>query len=320
MRGRPRAGGRGDFAAWRKQVGGDAPGNSVSVATVGHVDDLTTLPLPNPAFVRVEDGDVYVECTLQPDGDQIVARLGAAGAGAGWTWYVPVEFGCQVVVVFPQGRSDDAVIVARLNDQPCPMPPEVAGLSTGAPGTPLPAPATPGPQFQFVRTPVGGILALESGEGGDLLVHSGGSVEIKTLVPGVPAPGVGPSAIHLNGRTHLGVGPTSPPVPGQTLPAGVVSPSVPAVPYVPIPATPPAPAPPGPAIPYVGFEDGIVRAKDLHQSDVTVDPTFWAFVFGLYAHPLIGPILAAGGVVLPLAATSKVSGLAGPGSQHTASD
>ena len=41
---------------------------------------------------------------------------------------------------------------------------------------------------------------------------------------------------------------------------------------------------------------------------------------GLIAHPLIGPILAAAGIILPLAATSKASGLAGLASKHTASD
>lgn len=43
-------------------------------ATVGHEDE-------NPAFARIEGSQVYVEVTLRPEGDEIVARLGAPAAG-----------------------------------------------------------------------------------------------------------------------------------------------------------------------------------------------------------------------------------------------
>jgi hypothetical protein len=78
---------------------------------------------------------------------------------------------------------------------------------------------------------------------------------------------------------------------------------------------PPAPQPPA-QTPYVGNDDGIVRAKDLYQSNVAIDPVFWAWIIAV-------DVVARGvNPALPPAPTnvySAVSGAAGPGSKHTAS-
>ena len=272
------------------------------------------VPDPTPAFVRIEQGQIWVEVTMMPGGDQIVARLGQPGAGAGSGWYIALEFGCRVVLELVGGDPQNAVIVSRLADSKCSMPTDVAGVQTGAVAANVPLVGVPAPMWQFMKTPTGQLLAVETGPLGDVLLHAGAGAGIEMKADP-------PSAIHLNGTTHLGSGFTTPPVGATVGPAGTQLPGVPGVVKVPIPPTPPPPAPPGPAIPYIGTErDGIIRAKDLHQSDVTIDPTFWAFISGVFAHPLIGPVLAAAGIVLPLAATSKASGLGGPGSRHTASD
>jgi hypothetical protein len=152
----------------------------------------------------------------------------------------------------------------------------------------------------------GQLLAIETQGGADILQHSAGVVHLKA--------GTGH---HLEGRVHLGEAPTVPPV-GQTVgPAGVPIPGVPAIPHIPIPATPSTPAPPATIVPYVGSEDGVIRSKDGVQSHVLVDPSFWAFITALFAHPLIGPVI---GGVPPIALHSEHSGRNGPGSQHTASD
>lgn len=298
---------RRDFSKFRQPFQG-APTNSVSLATVGYEDE------PNPAYAFIEgQGEVLVEITLQPDGEKTVARLGHAHAGGDSGVYIPVEFGCQVVVVWPQGDGDaEGVIVARLWDDPCPMPSTVAGVSTGAPGTKFPAPAIPAPAWQFIKTRRGQLLAIETGAAGDITVHAPtGNVEVKAA-----------AAIHLDAPScHLGASFSTPPQGARVGPAGVDIPGVPATPYIPTPATLPAPvAGPAPAIPFVGFEHSIIRAKDMYQSDITIDPIFWAFIAAVYAHPVINPVLAGAGVLLPLSVTSKSSGVNGPGSLHTASD
>lgn len=278
---------------------------------VGHTDPVTGLPEPNPQYVRLEQGQIWVEVTMVPHGDQIVARLAMPDAGPQAGAYFGLKFGCRVVLELISGNPQNAVIVGRLGDATCSFPTMVAGVQTGAAGAVAPAVSMPAPTWTFVKTEAGQLIAIESGPGGDILIHApAGNVEIAAA-----------AAVHIAApQVHLGAGFMTPPVGGTVGPAGTEIPGVPGVPHVAPPATPPAPVPPGPAIPFVGFATSIIRAKDLFTSDITVDPTFWAFVTALYGHPLIGPVLAAAGVVLPLGATSKASGAAGPGSLHTAGD
>ena len=249
---------------------------------------------------------------MEPDGDQIVARLGMPAAGIQSGAYFALAFGCRVVVEMVKGNPQNAVIVARLNDLQCGFPTTVAGVQTGAVGAVAPFVGVPAPAWSFIALPLGQMLAIETGIGGDILIHSNASIELKAL------PGGG--AIHLNGRCALGEGPTTPPVGATVGPGGVDIPGVPAIPAIPIPAIPSIPAPPLTIVPYIGVNDGIIRSKDAVQSHVGVDPQFWTYMIGLFAHPLIGPVLAAAGIVLPIAVHSEHGGRNGLGSQHTASD
>lgn len=285
---------------------------SLSYGLVGHTDPVTGLPEPNPQYVRLEQGQVWVEVTMEPSGDQIVARLAMPDAGPQSGAYFGLKFGCRVILELIGGNPQNAVISGRCGDLECAFPADVCGVQTGAAGAVAPGVSVPAPTWSFIKTEAGQLIALETGPGGDILIHApAGNVEIKAAV-----------AAHIDApQVHLGEGFTTPPVGGMVGPAGTEIPGVPGIPHVPIPATPPIPVPgPAPAIPYIGLATSIIRAKDLYQSDISVDPIFWAFITGLYAHPLIGPILAAAGIVLPLSHASKASGAAGPGALHTASD
>lgn len=284
--------------------------NFLNWGKVGYIDALTTLPEPTPNFVRIENGQVLVECTVEPSGDKIVARLGLDGAGEGFGEYTPLTFGCRVVIEFIKGNPGNAVITARVHDGNCRMPDDVAGVITGAVASPVRGVPAPAPMWKFIKLGIGQLLAIETQAGGDILMHSAGQVEIKC--GDLPTDG-----IHLNGTTHLGAAPVTPPVGATSGPAGETIPGVPAVAFVPIPATPSTPAPPNTIAPYVGNADGIIRAKDGVQSTAAVDPAFWTWILAVHAHPLIGPII---GVPPPIALHSEHSGRNGPGSGHTASD
>lgn len=285
---------------------------SLEYGIVGHYDPVAGLPEPNPQYVRIEQGQIWVEVTMEPSGDQIVARLALPDAGPQSGAYFGLKFGCRVILELIGGNPQNAVVAGRAHDLECAFPADVCGVQTGAAAAVAPGVSVPAPTWSFIKTEAGQLLALETGPGGDILIHApAGNVSIAAA-----------ATVHVDApQVHLGQGFTTPPVGGVVGPAGTEVPGVPGVPHVPAPATPPPPvAGPAPAIPYVGLAHSIIRAKDLYQSDISVDPVFWTFITGLYAHPLVGPILAAAGIVLPLSSASKASGAGGPGSLHTASD
>lgn len=260
------------------------PTNYLSFGTVGHVDST-------PAYARIEGDAVLVEVTLAPSGDEVIARLPSEAPG----FYMPLSYGMRVVVGMPSGNGSEPVIIARCPDGAWPWPDTVAGVAARGTG-PVPG----APMFAFLRTEDGQLLAIETGDGGDMLLHSGGSIELKVG---------GGEQVLVSGRTHLGAGfssaPTGPTVgpDGQVIPGeegGAFSPT----PYV------PAPASPIPLPPLAGaYADGIVRAKDAVQSDALTDPDFWTWVNAVH--------VAAGlPTDPPLAITSQHKAA----SKHTASD
>lgn len=278
----------------RSRRSGTADGNQIAWGTVGHED-------PNPMYVRIENGQPWVEVTLRPEGDEIVARLIAPLAGGGTGWYMPVEYGCRVAVEFIDGDPNDAVITGRLWDEQCAMPGDVAGVQTGAAGKVGPS-SGPAPAWQFMKTASGQMLAIETGSQGDVVIHSGAGVHIKTA---------GTGAVHLEGAVHLGSGPTVAPTGATVGPAGEQIPGVPSVPHVPIPLAPVPNSTPA-HVPFVGNEDSIVRAKQEYQFTAVTDPVGYAFFAAVYAHPLIG-------LPPPQALVCQLRG-GKPGSKHTASD
>lgn len=273
---------------------------SVDLATVGYTDPISLLPEVTPAWVRIEQGEFLVEITTV-NGDEIVARIGSD------VDYLALAYGCQVVVVYPDGDETLATIVARLGDMFRPIPESVAGVPTGASAAQAKGTFVPAPYWTFTRLPTGQLLAIETGPGGDYLVHSGASIELKAQASG---------AIMLNAaRVAIGEGPTTPPSGAVVTSGGAVIPGVPAVAPIDTPYTV-APVPPQTIVPFVGTEHAILRAKDDIQSSISYDPFFWAWVTGVGTNPLIAALAGAP----PVALHSAVGGFAGPGCPHTAAD
>jgi preprotein translocase subunit Sec61beta len=290
----------------------------VSVAVVGHLD-------LNPRFARIEDNKVLVEVTLLPSGDEIIAELQDPGGGSGFAFYMPIRIGMRVVVAMPQGEDDSATIVGRLTDETWPYPDDVAGVAVKQ-GTPDSEPA---PQFAFLRTPEGTLLAIETGDGSDIVIKSGASVKIET------SPG---SQTLLNSEVHIGVDFPTQPTGASTGPAGEVVPGVPAAPFIPVPGTnlvsPGGLAPPVPTVnpktlqPYPAA--GLVRFKDAIQSNATTDPQFWVWVNLVHSAVIAmaarfnappGPVLSApGSVIPPVIPPASLGSVPASSSRSTAAD
>jgi hypothetical protein len=276
----------------------------VELARVGYTTDETDWPEETPAWIRWEQGEPLVEVQTRT-GDKITARIGTPSLEG-------LSFGQQVVLVYPDGDPELAVIVATLCDSRFPEPSSVCGIDTGAAdaidqGTMIPA-AT----WSFTRLPDGRALAIQT-QGADILIWAGGSLHFRSSTSN--SAGAPDGAIHLDGRVALGVPPLAAPTGSEVAPGGEELPGVAAVPYEPLPYTPPEPVPPNTVTPYQGNADGIVRARDMTMSSATIDPAFWANYAGIDAVArVISPALPP----LPISMHSAISGVGGPGSKHTA--
>ena len=107
---------------------------------------VTTDPEVQPVEFSREDGQVYVNVTLEPSKTPARCRIGGSIAGAGEGEYFPFIAGDELLVAIPQGREDaGCVIIARLNGQLDPFPMDsVAGQD----------PTTNSFAFRRRRTPV----------------------------------------------------------------------------------------------------------------------------------------------------------------------
>jgi hypothetical protein len=300
-----------DWSRAREQTKG-FPKNFISYGTVGHMD-------ATPQYARIEDGDVLVEVTLVPSGDEVIARLDFDSVDGGGS-YFPVSYGQRVLVGFPGGETGDPVIIGRCSDASWPFPSTVAGIAASD------ATGEAAPMFAFIRTQDGQLLAIESGDGADVLVHSGGSMQHK-VNPG--------EQVLVTGRTHIGSGVdfATPPT-GSTVGAnGFVTPGEQGGAYVPaiaINATIPPPAA------LLLPEDGVVRIKDRTQSNIAIDPGWWAYITALTAFvaawttettaagilaPLYPSTLSAAGTVASTAgAAQQIESLPMTGSKNTIGD
>lgn len=283
--------------AARTRRTGNVTRNQLAYGIVGHAE-------ASPAYVELRHGQPWVEVTMEPEGDEIMARVAFPSAGAQSGWYLPISFGCRVILEFIDGDPQGALIVGRLFDETCALPGTAAGVSTGAANARGDVTAA-APAWTFQVLPSGQLLAIETGTNGDILIHSGAAVEVKCAAT---------QRIHLNGAVSLGVGPASAPTGATVGPGGTDLPGTPAVSAVPIPYTTPLPVPPDGINPFVGDTDSMVRAKQLFQSTIALDPNFWAKLTTIASNPLIGV-----GPILSL--TMGISSAGGqPGSKHTASD
>lgn len=280
-----------DYSRIRKPFQGK-PTNYISYGVVGHLDQ-------NPAFSRVENGKILVEVTLTPSGEEVIAELGLEANGGGWGFYWPVEVGCRVIVGFAQG--EDPVIIKRITDAEFPVELEVAGISAVG-GSVADGDATTAPHFAYIKTPEGALLAIETGSDGDISIKSGANVQIK-VDPG--------NAIHLAGRTHIGVGWTEDPTGAFVGDNASVDNGESARKHNP-PSWVPTPVPNSPLSAAPGTPaTGVVRIKDPIQSDSNTDPAFWTYFNLLYtfaslvgtawntAATLGGPLIVPTGVVVP---------------------
>lgn len=267
-----------DFSRLREKFKGK-PRNYLSYGVVGHLDS-------NPGYVRLAGGRALVEVTLLPSGDEVIAQLADLLAGEGAQTYFPVQLGMRVVVGFPHGDSDDPVILGRCGDDTWPFPTEAAGLAIG--------PDAPG--FALTRTPDGVAWALQTGEGGDILVRSGASVRVE----------VGEAEqILLRGETHIGssVDFSTAPTGARVTANGQIQAGEEGGEYLPAPNTnevlplaldsypkgelPPLPLP----------ADGVVRLKDSLQSNLALDPEFWAFITFVWSVCVLAAVIV--GIPVP---------------------
>lgn len=222
-------------------MGGDGETSQVDLGRVGHSD-------PSSKWMRLEGQQAWVEVTLR-NGEEIVASVADEVRD--------LAIGDTVVIVYVDGDPTQAQVIARRHDNKAPMPDEVAGVSTGAAGTELDGKTDFAPTFTFVRTREGRLFALETGEGGDVLLHSGAAVHVKA------------TTTHIEGNVRLGAAPIDAPLGSRVAPENGERAGIPLVPFVPLPganATLP---------PYAGFARGVVRASDEYQSNIAIDPVYW---------------------------------------------
>ncbi len=275
----------------------------VELGRVGYTTDQAEMPEDTPAWIRWEQGEPLVEVQTRT-GDKITARIGVSSLEG-------LGFGQQVVLAYPDGDVDLAVIVGTLCDLRFPEPTSVCNVDTGAADAVAQGVVLPAATWSFTRLPDGRCLAIQT-QGADVLIWAGGSLHFRSSSPN--AAGAPDGAIHLDGRVALGVPPLAAPTGSEVAPGGEELPGAPALPYQPTPYAPPSPAPPI-AVAYQGYADGLVRARDLYQSEIGVDPAFWAWLAGVDAvaraiNPALPPI--------PTALASAISGAGGLGSKHTA--
>lgn len=256
-------------------MGGDGETSQVDLGRVGHSD-------PSSKWMRLEGQQAWVEVTLR-NGEEIVASVADEVRD--------LAIGDTVVIVYVDGDPTQAQVIARRHDNKAPMPDEVAGVSTGAAGTELDGKTDFAPTFTFVRTREGRLFALETGEGGDVLLHSGAAAHIKA------------TTTHIEGNVRLGAAPLDAPLGSRVAPENGERAGIPLVPFVPLPganATLP---------PYVGFARGVVRASDEYQSNPVIDVDFFAKLNGLRPmfvawaalFPVLQPALDAWDAIPPVA-------------------
>lgn len=237
--------------------GGMPPLPTISWATVGHEQPEDEVPDITAAYWFMRGGQAYVECTIQPGGGQVVARVNMDGC------YEPLSFGDRVCLLHIGGDPNASLVMGKVHDDSDPMPETVAGMPmSGVVIDPADSTRTSS-RVQFIRPKPDCVLAVETTGTGDILIHSEAGVSIKAGAAGF---------VHIDGQqVVLGQGPATPPVPGQM----VGEEETPAVPFVPYGG-----APTGYATnpPYAGLLDAIVRAGDAMQSTPGLDPAFFAYV------------------------------------------
>jgi len=232
-------------------------------ATIGHVADEDEDDEGTTAYHFLRGGQAYVECTLQPSGGRVVARVNVADS------YEVFSFGARVSLLALNGDPNAAVLAGKLHDDNDPIPASVAGNSIPVEGPVFDADTNArfARRVQFIQAAPNTVFVLETRGTGDVVVHSGAGVSIKA----------GDGYVLIDGgHIVLGAGALVAPVPatvvGEDEEAGA-------------PMLPPIPEPGGNATepPYAGIAHGLVRASDAYQSNAAIDPVFFTYLAALEA-------------------------------------
>lgn len=252
---------------------------AISWGTVGHRTPADEGPDDTIAFWFIRGSQAYVECTLEPGGGHIVARVNMDGG------YEVLSFGDRVVLMHCNGDPNSSVIVGKLHDDGDPLPASLAGGSIPTDG-PVFDPDTNARfarRVQFIQATPDSVLVLETRGAGDLILHSSAGMALRA-----------PSGYVLIDGQHivLGEGPAVAPTPA--LVTGDAS--TPGAAFLP-PESPPLVNATSPS--YEGFADGVVRAKDRYQATPAIDPVFFThqtaletLVLAVAAVPLISAATA----------------------------
>lgn len=233
---------------------------AVMHATIGHEQDPDEPPDLTTAYWFLRGGQAYVECTLQPSGGQVVARVNAADS------YEPFKFGDRVTLIACNGDPNASMIIGKLHDDNDPMPSSVAGVPVEGAVFDPETNARFARTVQYLQGSPGTVMAFESREA-DMILHSGFGINVS-------APD---GWIVMNGQhVVLGAPVQSPSQPGAII-GEEMTPSAPFLPPLSVPHTT------GTTPPYDGLRDSIVRAQDKFQATNVTDPTFFAYLTALDA-------------------------------------
>lgn len=253
---------------------------AIAWATVGLEPDLDD-PTPDAtiAFWFIRGNQAYVECTLQPSGGTVVARVNMDGG------YEVLAFGDRVVLACANGDPNSSVIIGKLHDDGDPLPEKLAGdtIPVAGPEFDPSTKAKFASRVQFIRSTADTVLVLETTGAGDLVLHSAAGLSIR-------APG---GYVMVDGQhIILGASPEVATVPGMV----VGEEATPGIPFLPpqseIGFTDTIP-------PYEGYLDGLVRARDKFQVNNTNDPE--PFLYWQALDVIVNAILTVPEVIVAIA-------------------
>lgn len=225
-----------------------------ALATVGSGDpDL---------WGRIEGRKAMIEVTYQTgcSGDVATAEVSPQLLGR-------LKVGSVVRLALVNGDPNNSYIDDVVDVSGDGYPDTVCGVMTGAElasdiDTATP-PAAPVPLWSWTVTGLGRLWALETGAGGDVLIHSGAGMEVVA------------DTVQIKGKVVIGSGMLTPPVGRMAGVEDVEDGEVAGVPAVPQPeiviATATEP-------PYVGDQDAVVRVKDRYQASAGTDPAAITYI------------------------------------------
>lgn len=231
-----------------------------ALATVGSGDaDL---------WGRIEGRKAMIDITYQTgcSGDVAVAEVSPMLLGR-------LKVGSVVRLALVNGDPNNSYIDDVVDVAGDGYPDSVCGVMTGAElasdiDTDAP-PAAPVPLWTWTTTGEGRLWALQTGAGGDVLIHSGAGMEVVADV------------VQIRGKVVIGSGMLTPPV-GRM--AGVEDVDGGEVPGVPGVSQPQNVIQTGTVPPYVGDQDSVVRVVDRYQVSAGTDQAFmsWLVSLGVY--------------------------------------